>query len=275
MAVVAQKRTQSRLSGAASFDPFRTALYGALFFIAVGVGAALSNGLLRLPLAATTAEDVAAEIDALSRDNPGVGAMFAALKTHYPAAFAALTARAAGAMRKGDIKGAEAAAFETTRALSKSKFAHLSHASPDRLQDWGKSALAVMNAAQREAPRLCAAVAFGTVDRAAATSAPSLANAVGRHAAAAIIAFREGEIAPYDHAKPSPAEQAVFARTVAAQGMSAREAGALGRADAIRALSEAEQCALGIKLLKGVVATPEPARSRILSMMAGEAARQL
>lgn len=275
MAIIVEKRPQIGPDGAASFDIMKTALYGALFLAALAAGAALSSGLLRIPLAATTAEDVAAEIDALSRDNPGVGAMFVALKTHYPAAYDALTARAAGAMRKGDVKGAEAAAFETTRALSESKLAFLPHASPDRLQDWGKSALAVMNAAQRDAPRLCAAVAFGTVNRAAATSTPSLANAVGRHAAAAIIAFREGEIAPHDYAKPSPAEQVAFARIVAAQGMSAREAGALGRVGAVRALTDAEQCALGIKLLRGVVATPEPVRSRILSMMAAEAARRL
>lgn len=275
MALAAANGVRAGSKPITAADPIRIVLFAVLFVIAIALGAAASRGLLRLPYAGMTAADVSDEIDALSNDNPGAGAMFGALKAHYPATYEALTARAADAIRNGDAKGAEAAAFDTTRALSRAKIAYLPHASPEKLLDWGKSALAVMNAAKSDAPKLCAEVAFGAVEREAATAAPSLANAVGRQAAAAIIAFHEGETAPHNYARPGPADQRAFASAVAAQGMSPQDAKTLGSMAAVRGLPDAAQCALGIKLMRGVIATPEPVRSRILSAMAAEAAHQL
>lgn len=265
--------TLTSKGGSAAPNAALIALLAALFLMAAGVGAAAVLGLKRLPYLATTQEDVEASIEAFAAENPGAGAMFAALKEKYPSVYKSLTARAAKALRRGDLPGAEAAAVETTKTLSRSKAAFLAHASPSRLYDWGRSALALMNASKANAPRLCAQVAFGAVDPRSAP--PSLANAAGRHAAATITAFHEGESAPRDYAAPTAADRAAYARAVTAQGLSRTETDLLGRIDAMRALPDRERCALGIKLMRGVIATPEPARSRILSVMATDAAKRL
>lgn len=250
----------------------KATLIAVLFLAAVGIGAVASRGLLALPHLTMTAADVAARIDDVSEANPGVGAMFAALRAHYPAAYDELTARAAAALRRGDVKSAEMVAFDAARNLSRSKVGHLRHASPVRLNDWGKSALAVMNVAKIHSPKLCAQVAFGKIERPTGASPTSISNAVGRHAAAAIVAFSEGETAPQAYPAPTALDETALARAVAAQGLTLAEAQKVGDLAAIRALPYKEQCALGMKLLRGVVATPEPVRSRILSMMAAEAA---
>ena len=249
----------------------RIGLYAAALLLAAGLGAAGSQSLMKLSYSSTTAADLDSRISEFSIRHPGAGAMFTALRLHYPEVYRSLTHRAAMAIRNGDLRGAEYAALQTTRSLSKERFAHLAHASPDRLLDWGKSALALMNAAQSEAPKLCADVAFGTVKTWSLSTSPSLANAVGRHAAATIAGFHEGETAAYSYAEPSTADQRAVARAVAAQGLSPTQLQGLGAIDAIRALPEPDQCALGIKLLRGVVSTDEPVRSRILSMMAAQA----
>lgn len=250
----------------------KTAGFAALFLFAIGIGATAAQAVIGLRYRSTTDADIAAQIDAFALSHPGAGAMFTALEENYPDVYASITKRAASALRRRDFGAAEAAASEGIGALFSAKAAYVSLASPERLETWAKSAIGVMNAAKSDAPELCARIAFGGPEQSRAKHSSVLANALGRHAAASIAAYREGESAPRRYDAPSGADQAALARSVSSAGLASDETERLSDPGSIRRLPGDAQCALGIKLMRGVLATPEPVRSRILSAMAARSA---
>lgn len=255
-----------------SLTAAKTAGFAALLLLAIAIGAAATQTLIGLRYSSTTDADIAAQIDAFALSHPGAGAMFTALEENYPEVYESLTRRAASALRRRDFAAAEAAASEAMRSLFSAKAAYVSLASPERLETWAKSAIGVMNAAKSGSPEFCARIAFGGAELAHARPSPVLANALGRHAAASIAAYREGESAPRRYDAPSSADQAALARSVSSAGLASDETERLADPGSIRRLSGDAQCALGIKLMRGVMATPEPVRSRILSAMAARSA---
>lgn len=267
-----KSNARGRAAGERRANPAAIGVSAAVFLLAAAGGAALSRAVLS---AKATPAFVDAEFARFAADNPGVGKLYQALETYYPDTYQSLTKSVADEFRHGDVDGAGRAAFEATARLSKAKARHIATSSPQHLSEWGRSALALMNAAQKESPTLCAQVAFGEVAPFQGVPSPALADAVGRHAAATILAFHDGETAPHAYTPAGAADQAALFKAAQSQGLSQADAASLADLKVVKARSPREQCALGLKIIRGVLVTPEPIRTRILSSMAAQAAKQI
>ena len=253
-------------------NPAAIAVSAAVFLLAAAGGAALSRAVLN-PRA--TPAFVDAEIARFAAENPGVGKLYQALEAYYPDTYQSLTQAVADELRHGDADGASRAAFEATARLSKAKAKHIAASSPQHLSEWGRSALALMTTARKESPALCAQVAFGDVAPHQGAPSVALADAVGRHAAATILAFHDGETAPHAYPPAGTVEQAALYKAAKSQGLSHADAASLANIRAVKSRPAEEQCDLGLKIIRSVLTTPEPIRTRILSAMAAEAAKQI
>ncbi len=247
-------------------------------FIALVVGVMLAaSGAAFAVTSFTSAPSPAPAASAIAANPlagyPGVERLYARIEQSYPDLYRDLARDTAGDVKRGDLEQAVRTVVARLDARLNAEGPAIEHADSASLGQILSTTANLLAAVQRVSPETCGRIGFSLMDDPKLIAGKDLVEAASWQTIAIIDAIASGKAKAATWPAPNAADNRALGDAVVALGVTLKEASAYQSSRNGSKMPPAERCALMVKMFRGMQATPEPSRSRVLAQAARDASR--
>ncbi len=211
----------------------------------------------------------------LLAENPGLQALFEVVLRDYPDAYPDLLSRTSAPMKQGDVAATVRAAWQAAAPVFERDKAFFSKADADALASWVQAALAMMSRVQEKTPEACAQLTIGAMSPQDQAADPAALDAASGMLAAMLAAAHSGKTNPQTYTPLTRTDEWTLRNMLVNANITAEETRTVMANTRSPGIPEARRCAVIIKVMQTMLASPEPTRAHLLGALAKGADRTL